>query len=232
MHESMDNYLTATPILDADNPEVVRLARQSVGTARGPVEMAVRLYYVVRDGIWYDPYVPFYKPEHYRASHTLEVKRGYCVSKAALLCALGRACGIPSRLGFADVRNHLATRQLIERMGTDIFVYHGFTEFFLDGRWVKATPAFNKELCERHRVPPLEFDGTQDSVFQPYNQDKRRFMEYVRFHGSFPDVPVARIVSAWEDAYGREKVRSWIEAMEKAQGRSLRDFYREDLLED
>lgn len=231
MHESMERYLLATPILDANHALVVQVARETVAGAKDPVEKAVRLYYKVRDGIWYDPYVPFYKPEHYRASRTLKVKRGYCVSKAALLCALGRACGIPSRLGFADVRNHLATRQLIEWMGSDLFVYHGFTEFYLEGRWVKATPAFNRELCERHRVLPLEFDGREDSIFQPYNLDQKRFMEYVAFHGSFADVPVERIVAAWGEAYGKQKVQAWIQAMEEAQGRSSRDFYTEEVVE-
>lgn len=228
--EQLEVFLRPTPILDSDNPKVRDFALETVQDTKDPVEMAVKLYYRVRDSIWYDPYVPFYKPDHYKASRTLEVGRGYCVSKAALLCALGRACGIPSRLGFADVRNHLATRQLIEWMGCDLFVYHGFTEFYLDGKWVKATPAFNRELCEKHKVAPLEFDGKHDSIFQPYSLENKRFMEYVAFHGSFADVPVERIVRAWEKAYGADKVRGWIESMEALQGLSVRDFYREEVI--
>ncbi len=230
MAENMERYLQPTDILDSHHREVAKTAREITREAADPAEKAVRLYYWVRDGIWYDPYVPFYKPEHYRASRVLEVKRGYCVSKASLLCALGRASGIPSRLGFADVRNHLATRQLIEWMGTDIFVYHGFTEFYLGGRWVKATPAFNKELCEKHRVQPLEFDGQEDSIFQPYNSEQKKFMEYVAFHGSFADVPVERIVKAWEVAYGKERVQGWIRLMEDSQDSAPRDFYGEEVI--
>lgn len=230
MEENLERYLQPTEILDSNHPKVEKLARQIASEAVDQRGKAVKLYYWVRDNIWYDPYVPFYKPEHYRASRVLEKKRGYCVTKASLLCALGRACGIPSRLGFADVRNHLATRQLIERMGTDIFVYHGFTEFFLDNGWVKATPAFNKELCEKHRVVPLEFDGSQDSIFQPYNSEQKRFMEYVAFHGSFADVPVEKIVRAWETAYGRQKVQDWIRLMENSQASVQRDFYAEDVI--
>lgn len=230
MEENMGRYLQPTWILDSNHPEVERLAREITSRAADPKGKAVGLYYWVRDHIWYDPYVPFYKPEHYRASRVLELKRGYCVSKASLLCALGRACGIPSRLGFADVRNHLATRQLLEWMGTDIFVYHGFTEFYLDKRWVKATPAFNKELCQKHQVKPLEFDGTQDSIFQPYNSEQKRFMEYVAFHGSFEDVPVERIVMAWEKAYGRQRVQGWIQLMENSKASIQRDFYGEEVI--
>jgi transglutaminase-like putative cysteine protease len=107
-------YLHPTPIIDSDHPNIVEFAGKTVsGVDNDPGGQVVKLFYAVRDGIWYDPYYPFYLPEHYRASRVLASKRGYCVSKAALLCALGRACGIPSRLGFATVRNHLATKQLI-----------------------------------------------------------------------------------------------------------------------
>ncbi len=230
MQEDLRIYLEPTQILDSYDPELASLAQEVTCKAFDPLDKAIRLYYWVRDNIWYDPYVPFYKPEHYRASRVLKLKRGYCVSKASLLCAMGRACGIPSRLGFADVRNHLATRQLVEWMGNDLFVYHGFTEFHLEGKWVKATPAFNKELCEKHRVKPLEFDGRHDSIFQPYNSEQKRFMEYVAFHGSFQDVPVQRIVRAWEEAYGKQRVQGWIRLMEMAEGSLHRDFYTEEVI--
>ncbi|MEW6187909.1 MAG: transglutaminase-like domain-containing protein, partial [Thermodesulfobacteriota bacterium] len=159
--EEMDAaYLSPTKIIDSDHPDLVDLARKTVDGADGFVEQAKRIYLWVRDCIRYDPYVPFYRPETYQASNVLKMGRGYCVSKASLLCAMGRALGIPSRVGFANVRNHLATRQMLERQGgSNLFVYHGYTDFFLKGKWVKATPAFNKELCERHKVAPLDFNG-------------------------------------------------------------------------
>jgi transglutaminase-like putative cysteine protease len=224
-------YLLPTAMIDSDSPLILEHAEKIVGTAGGSaVEKAVKLYYAVRDGIWYDPYYPFYRAEHYRASNVLKSGRGYCVSKASLLCALGRACKVPSRLGFATVRNHLATRQLIEFLGSDLFVYHGFTEFYLDGRWVKATPAFNIELCKRHKVVPLEFDGREDSIFQPYSLEKKQFMEYLEDHGTYADIPLDDILSAWKMTYGKERVGKWIEAFEKSGGKSLRDFNREDVL--
>jgi transglutaminase-like putative cysteine protease len=230
--ESIDsNYLEPTSIIDSDHPEVRKYAHGVTGKGESAREKAVKLYYAVRDGIWYDPYCPFYLPEHYRSSYVLRAGRGYCVCKASLLCALARVSGIPSRVGFADVRNHLITRQLMEFMGTDLFVYHGYTELFLDGKWVKATPAFNRELCEKHKVAPLEFNGRDDALLQPYNLAKKQFMEYVAYHGTFADIPVETIVGAWEDAYGKDRVRGWIEMLEKTGGTSLKDFYREDVLE-
>jgi transglutaminase-like putative cysteine protease len=221
-------YLQPTAILDSGHPEVRRYALATVGEARDDAAAAaVRLFYAVRDDIWYDPYVPFYRAEHYRASRVLESRRGFCISKAGLLCALGRACGIPSRLGFADVRNHLATRELIARMGGDLFVYHGFTEFYLGGKWIKATPTFNQELCRKHRVAPLEFDGRSDAVFQPFNLEAAQYMTYVRYHPPQADIPLEAILTAWRAAYGQERVESWIAAIEAAGGRSAQDFSRE-----
>lgn len=225
-----DEYLEPTAVLDSDHPRVAGFASEATGDARDPIEKAVRLYYAVRDGILYDPYYPFYLPEHYRASNVLEKGRGYCVVKAALLCALGRAGGIPSRIGFATVRSHLATTNLIEYLGSNLFVYHGFTEFFLEGKWVKATPAFNKELCRRHNVAPLEFNGREDSLFQEYDRGNRRYMEYLEYHGTFADVPVDRILAAWYETYGRDRVRAWIDAYERAGGQPLADFNKEEIV--
>lgn len=231
MTDAVDpRYLAPTPILDFNHPAVAAFAREQAAECANAVERAVALYRAVRDRIWYDPYSPFYKPEHYRASWVLAAGRGYCVQKASLLGALARAEGIPSRFTFATVRNHLATRQLLEFLGSDLFVYHGVVELHLEGRWVKATPAFNKELCERHRVEPLEFDGLTDSIFQPYDLEHRKFMEYVAFHGTYDDVPVGAIVAAWEEAYGKGRVQGWIEAHEKGGGLRPRRFEAEEVV--
>lgn len=208
-------YLQATDIIDSDHPDIQAFAAEKSAGAKNPVDRAVRLYYAVRDGIRYDPYYPFFKPEHYRASNVLKAGRGFCIQKVSLLCAAARAVGIQARAGFATVRNHLATRQLLEFMGSDIFTFHGFTEFFLEGKWVKATPAFNRELCERHGVAPLEFNGREDSMFQPYNAERKKFMEYLQFHGSFADIPVEEIVHAFKKTYGRERVLGWIDGLER-----------------
>jgi transglutaminase-like putative cysteine protease len=213
--EDMGQFLKATDIIDSHHPDILSFAEEKRGDAKDPVDKAVRLYYAVRDEIWYDPYYPFYLPEHYRASHVLKNRRGFCIPKVSLLCAAGRASGIPSRAGFATVRNHLATRQLLDFLGSDLFVFHGFTEFFLEGRWIKATPAFNKELCMRHGVAPLEFNGREDSIFQPYNADHARYMEYVEFHGSYADIPVREIVDGFKMTYGSDRVQRWIDSFEK-----------------
>jgi transglutaminase-like putative cysteine protease len=224
-------YLNPTDIIDSHHKSVLDYAKGVTVGITDFVEMAVKLYLAVRDDIRYDPYSPFYLPEHYRASYVLKRGRSFCVPKASLLCALGRACGIPSRVGLADVRNHLTTKQLIDFMGSDLFVCHGFVELYLEGKWVKATPAFNRGLCERHHVPPLEFNGREDSLFQPYNLMNQKFMEYVAFRGVYADVPVEEIVMGWEKAYGKDRVKNWIKGLEEAEGHSLSDFEREEVLD-
>lgn len=222
-------YLEPTPIIDSDHPAVKAFALRAGGETDDPVSCAVGLYLAVRDEIWYDPYAPFHLPGHYRASFVLERGRGFCIPKASLLCAAARARQIPTRIGFANVRNHLATRQLLDYLGSDLFVYHAFVELHLDGKWVKATPAFNRELCARHQVVPLEFNGRDDSIFQPYNARNHKFMEYVAFLETCHDVPVDRILAAWEAAYGRERVQAWIDGQDARPTDKTPAFSREDI---
>jgi transglutaminase-like putative cysteine protease len=158
------------------------------------IKRAVKLYYAVRDKIFYNPYRISFDPSAMKASSVLEKKRGYCVTKAVLLAAVARALGIPSRLGFADVQNHLASERLKKIMESDVFVYHGYTELYLNHKWVKATPAFNLSLCKRFGVNPLEFDGKNDSIFQAYDSSGQYHLKYVKDHGIFDDLPHDRIV--------------------------------------
>ena len=194
--------LASTSIIDSDHPAVAAFARRSAGSGT-PREKAVRLYYAVRDGTRYDPYSFRMTPEWLRASRTLAAGAGWCVPKAVLLAACCRAEGIPARLGFADVKNHLATERLLQAMGSDLFIWHGYVSILVDGRWVKATPAFSIEMCRRFDVLPLEFDGTADSLLQPYDAKKRRHMEYVRDRGLFDDLPFEAISADMRAAYPR-----------------------------
>src|SRR5438045_2687179 len=141
----MNEYLQTGRFVDSAHPNVVAFAGQHAKAADAR-ERAVALYYAVRDTIRYNPFQNFMTDATYRASACLERNLGWCVSKAALLAAAARAAGIPARVAFADVKNHLTTPELTAKMGTDLFVYHGYTELHLDGKWIKATPALNLNL--------------------------------------------------------------------------------------
>jgi transglutaminase-like putative cysteine protease len=193
--------LDATFYLDTDHPAVRAFVDETVDPESTDREKAVALYYRVRDEIRYEPYKISFAPEAMKASATLEREDGFCVAKSVLLGAGARAAGIPARLGFADVRNHLATRKLLDALGSDIFIWHGYTELHIDGKWVKATPAFNLSLCEKAGVRPLEFDGTEDSIFHEFDVEGNRHMEYVADHGSFEDLPLERLVDEYRAFY-------------------------------
>lgn len=186
MHAS----LSPARFIDSDHPQVIDFAERWRGASRDPREQAVSLYRAVRDEIRYNPYVFSADHDTLKASHALAAGESYCVPKALLLAACARHCGIPARIGLADVRNHLSTPRLIEMLRSEVFAMHGYTELFLEGRWLKATPAFNLALCRMFKVAPLEFDGRTDSVFHPFNAKGERYMEYLVDHGQFDDLPV------------------------------------------
>ena len=196
----MNQYLSTARYVDSADPAVLAFAEKNAKGA-SERERAVSLYYAVRDQIRYNPFLDFSDAEVFRASAVLKAGEGFCVGKASLLAACARAAGIEARVGFADVKNHLTTPRLAETMGSDLFIYHGYSDLRIDGKWVKATPAFNLALCTRFRVKPLEFDGRADSIFHPFDEDERRHMEYLRDRGVYADVPVDEIQRAFRAAY-------------------------------
>jgi transglutaminase-like putative cysteine protease len=195
-------HLQATPLIDSDHPAVAAFARE-LGRGSDDRERAVALYYGVRDGFRYDPYRIDLSPAGMRASTVLAHGYGWCVPKATLLAAACRAIGIPARVGFADVRNHLSTERMREVMQTDVFYWHGYTDICIAGAWHKATPAFNVGLCERFDLLPLEFDGRADSLYHPFDRHGHRHMEYLAQRGSFDDVPLAEMVADFSRLYPR-----------------------------
>ena len=201
MDNNLEQYLIPTYFLDYNSGNVANFTDHICAESMPPTERAVALYYAVRDQIKYDPYDLQDSRNALKASSVVKKKSGYCVAKAVLLAAACRRQGIPSRLGFADVSNHLSSKKIREMMDTDLFVYHGYTEIYLNDRWVKATPAFNLELCGRFNVLPLEFDGMLDSIFHEYDALGRKHMEYVREHGHFADLPFEMLFKIYRETY-------------------------------
>ena len=203
--DELSTYLRADHFLDHDHPAVQAYARKHGGSDEdGPTAVAVRLYYAVRDGFRYTPWAVNLDSGAFRASRFLSRGArtgGHCIDKATLLASCARARGIPTRLHYADVRNHVSTQELERQLGTSLLVFHGYVELHLEGRWVAATPAFNRSLCEHLGVDPLEFDGHHDSVFQAYDREGGQFMEYVTDHGHFATIPYDQMIAAWKHHY-------------------------------
>ena len=195
----MESYLRATDYFDYHHPGIQALAAEiRPGSA---TERAVQIYNLVRDRFPYNPFDVLEGPPSFRASFCVERGEAYCIPKAALMVALCRQQGIPARLGLADVKNHLSTPKMTEMLRSEIFSMHGYAEIWLDDRWIKTTPVFNRELCERFNVAPLEFDGQSDAIFHAYTSDGQRHMEYLTDHGSFEELPVDFILDNFARHY-------------------------------
>ncbi|MEU8763372.1 transglutaminase-like domain-containing protein [Streptomyces sp. NPDC048659] len=185
-----------TDFLDHESDEVQNFVDSVVkDRAADRRENAVKLYYAVRDGLDYEVYDTDLSRRGLKASSVLAAGQGFCLHKSVVYAAAVRALGIPSKLVYGDVRNHLASPRLIAHIGGDVF-FHGLTQVYLDGQWVKATPVFNKLLCRLYGMEALEFDGTGDSLYHPYaGQGGKGAMEFLTDHGSFDDVPYGFVIS-------------------------------------
>lgn len=191
-----ERTLAATEFLDSNTATVRDFAKQIVGSERDPVEQTIKLFYAVRDTILYDVYGIDLSRVGMKASSIIRNGVGFCIHKSIVFAAAARCLGIPSRLAFADVRNHISTARLREIIGGDVFHYHTHAEIYLNGRWIKATPVFNLKLCYLFGVDPLDFDGTNDAMLQLYDKQGNRYLEFIRHHGTFEDFPYERCIAA------------------------------------
>lgn len=85
----MDPFLQATEVIDCDHPQIKGLASQTIKGARDVHERARLLFYLVRDTILYNLYVPFF----FRSTTGL-VRR---CSGAADIVSKRRSCWLPWR---------------------------------------------------------------------------------------------------------------------------------------
>lgn len=216
----MKRYLRPTPTFDCDNESIKGEAQDLSAGQEKVADKAKSLFYFARDEIKYNIYVLSDLPEYYRASRVLEVGEGFCIQKAVLLATLARAVGIPARLHLAAIRNHLMPDKLKELMRTNLFPSHGYAELYIEGKWVKATPAFDLKMCQQNRISPVEFDGKNDAMFHSHDLDGKLHIEYIQDRGHFDDLPFDTITNLRIQALGADifqRLRQAIEAR-KARG--------------
>jgi len=202
MDSGMEKYLRPTFFIDCQNPLIKAKSFELTASGKTEIEKAVSIFYFVRDAIRYNIYLPKSKREYFMASDTLSKREGYCVQKAVLLAALARAAGIPAGLGFARLKNYLLPESLKNWLGTDILPFHGYTRLYLDGKWVKVTPAFDLKLCEKNGFLPVEFDGTTDASFSAANKEGKLHIEYLADLGYSDDLPIERLWAVLREALG------------------------------
>ena len=195
------NYLDSTFYFDFEHPAIRQIIENYKSSQFSKREITVELYNYVRDYWRYDPFNISFKNESYKASFIANRTSGNCVEKSIVLIECFRGLGIPARLHLGKVKNHIAVERLTKKLGTNELTPHGMVNAYLNGKWLKMSPAFNKELCELYNVEPLEFDGFSNSFLQQYNNDGNEFMEYIEDYGHFEDVPVDFMVQNLKDNY-------------------------------
>ncbi len=210
MDFNIELYLKATPTLDAGHERIIETARTLTRGCSSDEEKAVKLFYFVRDSIGYNVFMISVFIEDFRASRVLEWGKGYCVQKAVLLAALGRAAGIPSRLAFAKIRNHKLPEHIFQIMKTNTFHRQGYNQFLLNGGWVSAAATFDKNLCQKNGLPTVEFDGKSDAILPEKGLKGEPYIEYVEKFPPHDDLPFHWIAEKISEIVGPDK-RPWLD---------------------
>ena len=205
----MEVYLKSTEAINSNHEAIKEAAKKLTSGCTSDVEKTIRLFYFVRDSIKYNRYMVSVYLDDFKASATLARGKGYCVQKAVLLTALGRAASVPSRLAFAKIRNYRVSAHLIEQMGTNIFPRHGYNQFYLNGKWVSAAATFDKELCQRNGLRTVEFDGVHDTTLPKTDLAGNLYIEYLEIHDPQADLPLEWITKETSKIWGMEK-RTWL----------------------
>ncbi len=204
MNLQMENYLRPTFFIDCTSPSIQEKSRDITEGQENVIEKAKSLFYFVRDEITYNMHTSKSLPEYFQASNTLSRREGYCVQKAVLLAALARAAGIPAGLGFARLRNNLLPEKVIRWIGSNILPFHGYAELYLQGKWVRATPALDIRTCQKNRYVLVEFDGVNDAMYPSHNLDGKLHIEYILHIGHYyDDLPLDQLWDALIQNCGR-----------------------------
>ncbi len=197
----MKNYIRSTSFLNFEHEAIQAFVADCKDDSLSDKEKAIKVYLKVRDGIQYNALNISEGLEHYIASNALKKENGHCIDKSIILTACLRAVGIPARMHLAKVKNHIAAEKLIALLGTDELAPHGMVDIYLNGKWLKTSPAFDKETCDKYNINALDFDGEKDSLFQEFNTEGTVFMEYLEDYGHFEDVPADRIAEIFTSTY-------------------------------
>lgn len=197
----MQEYLQETEFFDYSSPVIKEIIASLHLDGLSDQEKAIKLFYYVRDSIKYSVIINSFDPIIFKASYVLQQDSTFCIPKAVALGTLSRAVGIPSRIHFVDFVNHRLSPKLANLWGTNVMAMHCYTEFFLDGKWVKATASLDLGTCEKHGFIPVEFDGTHDSTIKEKDRQGRKHAEYIKDRGTYADVPVDEIKTVMGETY-------------------------------
>ena len=119
-----ESFSRPNALVQSDDPEVIRIARETTAGVEGDFQKARRLHDWVSRNLKFDLGIALAP-----ASEVVRNRRGTCIAYAVLLASLQRAAGLPSRVamgyGYAN----------------GIWGGHAWSEAFIDGQWVALDAA-------------------------------------------------------------------------------------------
>jgi len=201
--ENFETYLQPTEFFNFNKKFVSDMAFEITAELETESDKAKALFYWVRDNIKYNmhTYIPSVKA-NFKASVTLRRRNGFCVSKSVLLSSFARAIRIPARIHLVDLINHKISQKIVEFMGTNVMHYHGYSELYLNNKWVKLTPSFDQKTALKGGFfPMVEFDGENNATFASFDNDGNKFGEYVKDRGVHADLPLKDIEIVFNEKY-------------------------------
>ncbi|OLS22386.1 MAG: hypothetical protein HeimC2_29660 [Candidatus Heimdallarchaeota archaeon LC_2] len=198
----MQEYLRETEFFDVNSKFIQDTIRNLELDGLSDIEVAKKLFYHVRDSIRYSIKPVNLEKITYTASHVLQQERSFCIPKAIALGTLARAAGIPSRIHFVDFINHRLSDDLQKMWGTKVMAAHCYTELYLDNKWVKATPALDKAICDRHNFKTVEFDGYTDALLHKVDRSGNPHAEYIKDRGTQSDMSLRLVAEVFNEVYG------------------------------
>ncbi len=201
--------LGSTHFIDSGQPRIQETIRRLELKALSPRERAKRLSTFVRDEIAYEFAIRF-TPEEYVASQILQEGKGFCVRKAIVLCARGRAAEIPTAVVLCDLRDFTLSSEVKAALRTDVMYHHGLSALHVDGTWVLVDASLTPELDQRKGYRLVEFDGSRDALLPETTLNGSPHVKYVTFHGLYADLPYEQMMEAFQRGYAsvdRAKIR-------------------------
>ena len=149
-------YLEPNLMMNIADKELIELAKKAGGGEEDPIVLGDRLRKFVTDYVT----TKSLNVGFATASETARTREGDCSEHGVLLAALGRITGLPSRVAVGLSYVPVFGGQ------DDIFGYHLWTQFYINGKWVDFDAALRESECSPIRitfaVSSLKHSGVAD----------------------------------------------------------------------
>lgn len=140
--QELAEYLASNLMINTQDPKLIALAKRAGGGIKNPFALGDKLRRFVTDYIDNKNLNIGFAT----ASEVCRTREGDCSEHGVLLAALGRLNGLPSRVavGLAYVSSFGGQK--------DVFGYHMWTQFYIDGRWIDFDAALRESQCSPTRI--------------------------------------------------------------------------------